>query len=70
MTGKTIVKRYLLNLIHQIRIGINPSFTFEMLDSLNVTFRAQNEVINSAETTNEYGNRIVNSIIEKPYLFR
>ena len=64
------VKHYLLDLIQQIRIGIRPHHTFEVLDSMGVTFRAQNEVINLAETTNAYGNEIVNSIIEKPYLFR
>jgi hypothetical protein len=64
------VKHHLLTLIQQIRMGIKPHYTFEVLDSMGVTFRAQNEVMNLAETTNAYGNEIVNSIIEKPYLFR
>jgi len=64
------VKQKLLTLVHQIRIGVDPALTFEELDEMNVTMRAQNEVINEAETTNKYGMYIVNRIADKPYLFR
>ena len=54
------VKQYLLDLVHQVRIGINPAYTFEKLDELGVTFRAQNEVCRKAEDSNVVGLYIVN----------
>ena len=67
---KSNTKSLLLDLVQQIRMGIKPHFTFEMLDILEVTFRAQNEVMNLAETTNLYGNEIVNMAMDMPYLYR
>lgn len=67
---KSSTKSLLLDLVQQIRMGIKPHFTFEMLDILEVTFRAQNEVMNLAETTNIYGNEIVNLAMEFPYLYK
>lgn len=64
------VKHYLLNLIHQIRIGQKPDFTFEELDKLGVTFRAQNEVCALSESNKLSGNDIINEIMKKDYLFR
>lgn len=63
-------KSLLLDLVHQIRIGQKPHFTFEVLDILEVTFRLQNEVINLAETSNLSGNEIVNIAMNNPLLYR
>jgi hypothetical protein len=64
------VNSYLIDLVAKIRMDQDPIFVFEQLDQLGVTFRAQNEVCNLAETTQLSGNEIVNYILEQPYLYR
>jgi hypothetical protein len=63
-------KSYIIDLVQQIRMDISPVNTFEQLDKFGITFRAQNEIVNLAETTNQSGWQIANYIMAQPYFYR